>query len=215
MTTTSSPVPVVHLVDDDEFLRAALTRLLRAAGYETRAYASAAEFLLALERPMRGCLLLDVRMPGGPSGLELHKGLVARKESLPVIFMTGHGDIPMSVEAIKAGAFDFLPKPVQRETLLATVEAALTKDAEQWKCGEHRHELERRLASLTPCELEVFQRVVAGQPNKQISAEVGSSERTVKAHRARAMQKMGATSLAGLVHMADQIHGVVSDSPAR
>src|SRR5687768_4048888 len=110
--------PVVYLVDDDESLRTALSRLLRAAGHETRSYGSAAEFLLARKQPLRGCLLLDVRIPGGPSGLELHRGLRDQDEMLPVIFITGHGDIPMSVQAIKAGAFDFLPKPVQRETLL-------------------------------------------------------------------------------------------------
>jgi FixJ family two-component response regulator len=196
---------VVYLVDDDESLRTALSRLLRAAGHETRSYGSAAEFLLARKQPLRGCLLLDVRIPGGPSGLELHRGLRDQDELLPVIFITGHGDIPMSVQAIKAGAFDFLPKPVQRETLLETVAAALAKDEARWTAAERRAELERRLASLTHCEKEVFLRVVSGQPNKQISAEVGCSERTVKAHRSRVMQKMGAGSLAELVHMADDL----------
>ena len=197
--------PVVYLVDDDESLRTALSRLLSAAGHETRCYGSAAEFLLARKQPLRGCLLLDVRIPGGPSGLELHRGLRDQDEMLPVIFITGHGDIPMSVQAIKAGAFDFLPKPVQRETLLETVAAALAQDEARWNAAERRAELERRFASLTHCENEVFQRVVSGQPNKQISAEVGCSERTVKAHRSRVMQKMGAASLAELVHMADEL----------
>lgn len=197
--------PVVYLVDDDESLRTALSRLLRAAGHETRSYASAAEFLLARKQPLRGCLLLDVRIPGGPSGLELHRGLRDQDEMLPVIFITGHGDIPMSVQAIKGGGFDFLPKPVQRETLLKTVAAALAQDAARWDTAERQAELGRRLASLTPCEHEVFLRVVSGQPNKQISAEVGCSERTVKAHRSRVMQKMGASSLAELVHMADDL----------
>jgi FixJ family two-component response regulator len=197
--------PVVYLVDDDESLRTALSRLLRAAGHETRSYGSAAEFLLARKQPLRGCLLLDVRIPGGPSGLELHRGLRDQDELLPVIFITGHGDIPMSVQAIKGGAFDFLPKPVQRDTLLSTVAAALAQDAARWDTAERRAELGRRLASLTPCETEVFLRVVSGQPNKQIGAEVGCSERTVKAHRSRVMQKMGAGSLAELVHMADEV----------
>ncbi|HEY1120276.1 MAG TPA: response regulator [Haloferula sp.] len=205
MTVNQEAAPVVYLVDDDESLRVALTRLLRAAGHETRSYGSAAEFLLSLKRPLRGCLLLDVRIPGGPSGLELHRGLRDQEEMLPVIFLTGHGDIPMSVQAIKAGAFDFLPKPVQRETLLATVEAALAEDEDRWNAAERRSELCRRLATLTPCEHAVFLRVVAGQPNKQIGAEVGCSERTVKAHRSKVMQKMEAGSLAELVHMADDI----------
>jgi FixJ family two-component response regulator len=205
MNVKQETAPVVYLVDDDESLRTALSRLLRAAGHETRSYGSAAEFLLARKQPLRGCLLLDVRIPGGPSGLELHRGLRDQDELLPVIFITGHGDIPMSVQAIKAGAFDFLPKPVQRETLLETVAAALAQDEARWTAAEHRAELGRRLASLTHCENEVFLRVVSGQPNKQISSEVGCSERTVKAHRSRVMQKMGAASLAELVHMADTL----------
>jgi len=205
MNAKQETVPVVYLVDDDESLRTALSRLLRAAGHETRSYGSAAEFLLARKQPLRGCLLLDVRIRGGPSGLELHRGLRDQDEMLPVIFITGHGDIPMSVQAIKAGAFDFLPKPVQRETLLETVAAALAQDEARWNAAEHRADLGRRQSSLTPCENEVFQRVVSGQPNKQISAEVGCSERTVKAHRSRVMQKMGAASLAELVHMADAL----------
>lgn len=117
--------PVVHLVDDDEALRTALARLLKAAGHEVRSYASVAEFLLARSGPLRGCLLLDVRMPGGPTGLELHQGLVRQGETLPVVFLTGHGDIPMSVQAVKNGAFDFLTKPVKGEDLLKSVAAAL------------------------------------------------------------------------------------------
>lgn len=205
MNAKQETEPVVYLVDDDESLRTALSRLLRAAGHETRAYGSAAEFLLARKPPLRGCLLLDVRIPGGPSGLELHRGLRDQDEMLPVIFITGHGDIPMSVQAIKAGAFDFLPKPVLRETLLSTVAAALAQDEARWSAAERRVELAGRLASLTPCEHEVFLRVVSGQPNKQIGMEVGCSERTVKAHRSRVMQKMGAASLAELVHLADDL----------
>lgn len=205
MSAHQETSPVVYVVDDDESLRTALSRLLRAAGHETRSYGSAAEFLLARKQPLRGCLLLDVRIPGGASGLELHRGLRDQDEMLPVIFITGHGDIPMSVRAIKAGAFDFLPKPIQRETLLATVSAALAQDEARWNDAERRKELARRLASLTPCEHAVFVRVVSGQPNKQIGGEVGCAVRTVKAHRSRVMQKMGAGSLADLVHMASEL----------
>jgi FixJ family two-component response regulator len=197
--------PAVHVVDDDDSLRTALARLLRAAGHEVHTHASAAEFLLARRGPLRGCLLLDVRMPGGPSGLELQQALVQQGETLPVIFLTGHGDIPMSVQAIKAGAFDFLTKPVQREPLLAAVAAALRKEAAAWSAAARHRLLAQRLATLTRCEHQVFQRVIAGRPNKAIAAEVGCSERTVKAHRSRVMTKMGASSLAELVQLATDL----------
>lgn len=200
------PVPasrMVHLVDDDESLRTALARLLRAAGHEVRTYGSAAEFLIARDGPLRGVLLLDVRMPGGPGGLELQQALVRQGETLPVVFLTGHGDIAMSVSAVKAGAFDFLTKPVQRDALLATLALALEKEAANWEAGRQRRELRQRMAKLTPAEREVFRRVVGGQPNKQIAAEIGCSERTVKAHRSQVMAKMGASSLADLVQLAN------------
>jgi RNA polymerase sigma factor (sigma-70 family) len=194
---------MVHLVDDDESLRTALARLLRAAGHEVRTYGSAAEFLIARDGPLRGVLLLDVRMPGGPGGLELQQALVRQGETLPVVFLTGHGDIAMSVSAVKAGAFDFLTKPVQRDALLATLALALEKEAANWEAGRQRRELRQRMAKLTPAEREVFRRVVGGQPNKQIAAEIGCSERTVKAHRSQVMAKMGASSLADLVQLAN------------
>jgi FixJ family two-component response regulator len=197
--------PVVHLVDDDEALRTALARLLKAAGHEVRAYASVADFLLARNGPLRGCLLLDVRMPGGPTGLELHQGLVRQGETLPVVFLTGHGDIPMSVQAVKNGAFDFLTKPVKGEDLLKTVGAALEHEERAWQAGARQRELMRRGASLTPAEREVFRRVVAGQPNKMIAADLGCAERTVKAHRSQVMLKMAAASLPDLVGMAAEI----------
>jgi FixJ family two-component response regulator len=197
--------PAVHLVDDDEALRTALSRLLRAAGHEVWVYASAADFLMARNGRMRGCLLLDVRMPGGPTGLELHQALVRQGETLPVIFLTGHGDIPMSVRAVKNGAFDFLTKPVRRDDLLKAVAAALEAEESAWQAGERRREMKRREASLTPTEREVYRRVVAGQPNKMIAAELGCAERTVKAHRSQVMHKMAAGSLAELVGMAAEI----------
>jgi len=201
----SDEPPAVHLVDDDEALRTALSRLLRAAGHEVRVYASAAEFLMARNSGMRGCLLLDVRMPGGPTGLELQQALVRQGETLPVIFLTGHGDIPMSVRAVKNGAFDFLTKPVGRDDLLKTVTAALAADKALWQAGELRRELLRRESLLTPAERKVFHLVIAGDPNKMIAAELGCAERTVKAHRAQVMQKMGAASLPELVSIAAKI----------
>ena len=197
--------PAIHLVDDDEALRTALSRLLRAAGHEVRVYASAAEFLMARNGPLRGCLLLDVRMPGGPNGLELHQALVRQGETLPVVFLTGHGDIPMSVQAVKSGAFDFLTKPVRRDDLLKTVDAALEADKVLWQAGTLRRELLRREADLTPVEKKVLHLVIAGDPNKMIAAELGCSERTVKAHRAQVMKKMGASSLPELVNFAARI----------
>ena len=193
-------------MDDDEALRTALSRLLRAAGHEVRVYASAAEFLMARNGPMRGCLLLDVRMPGGPTGLELHQALVRQGETLPVIFLTGHGDIPMSVQAVKNGAFDFLTKPVRRDDLLKTVtcRAGGRGSGVASRRPGDANSL-RREASLTPTEREVFRRVVAGQPNKMIAAELGCAERTVKAHRAQVMHKMAAASLPELVGMAAEI----------
>ncbi|MEX1049726.1 MAG: response regulator [Akkermansiaceae bacterium] len=207
MTHDSENLPlaaslVVHLVDDDAALRTALTRLLKAAGHQVLGYASVADFLLARNGPLRGCLLLDVRMPGGPTGLELHQALIRQGETLPVIFLTGHGDIPMSVQAVKNGAFDFLTKPVQSKDLLNAVSAALEKEASVWREGAGLRALARREASLTPTERAVFRRVVAGQPNKMIAADLGCAERTVKAHRSRVMHKMAAGSLPELVRMA-------------
>lgn len=204
-TQSYDEMPVVHLVDDDDSLRTALSRVLRAAGHEVRGYASAADFLMARDGTMRGCLLLDVRMPGGPSGLELHQALVRQGETMPVIFLTGHGDIPMSVRAVKNGAFDFLTKPVQGEDLLKAVAAALEQEKTSWQAGARRRELLCREASLTPTEREVFRHVVAGEPNKMIAVELGCAERTVKAHRSQVMSKMAAASLPELVVMAGEI----------
>jgi len=202
------PQPLVHLVDDDDSLRLALERLLGAAGIPVRCYASAGELLLARETPLRGCLVLDIRMPGGPGGMELQEALARQGETIPIIFLTGHGDIPMSVRAMKAGAFDFLTKPVDREKLLSTVAAALAEEESRWAAGERERELHRRLASLTPSEREVLARVVEGHPNKRIAADLGCCERTVKAHRGRVMTKMGAGSLPELVQLAGRTEAV-------
>ncbi len=190
----------VHLIDDDDSLRTALARVLSAAGYEVGSYASVAEFLLARRGELRGCVVLDVRMPGGPSGLELQKALVQQGETLPVIFLTGHGDIPMGIQAMKDGAFDFLTKPVERDSLLCAVAAALAKEEASRQQAMQRRKLAARADRLTRAEREVFRRVVGGHPNKRIAADLGCSERTVKAHRAQVMSKMGASSLADLVH---------------
>jgi len=208
----SSPVsekPVVYVVDDDDSLRKALTRLLHAAGYEVRAHASAGDFMLADRDNKRGCLLLDIKMPG-PSGLTLQEALSKEEEPLPVIFLTAHGDVPTSVRAMKAGAVDFLTKPIKREVLLNAVRAALARDLRLHTSHEELRELRMRFAKLTPREREVLELVVAGRLNKQIAAELGIAMRTVKVHRAQAMIKMRAGSLAELVHFADKMRGGIS-----
>jgi FixJ family two-component response regulator len=205
MTSPVSEKPIVHVVDDDDSLRKAVARLLLAAGYDVRVYASAGEFALAnRQNNKRGCVLLDVRMPG-PSGLDLQEALVREDEPLPVIFLTGHGDVPTTVRAMKAGAVDFLTKPIKRDVLLNAVRTALARDVRLHTSREQLRDLRARFAKLTPREREVFALVVAGRLNKQIAGELGMAERTVKAHRAQVMMKMGATSLAELVRLADKM----------
>lgn len=199
-----SRAPIIHVVDDDESFQAAIMRLLRAAGYEARAYKNAGDFLLANLEPAPGCILLDLRMPG-PSGLDLQKALAARGDSLPIIFLSGHADIPASVRAIKAGAMDFLTKPVQRETLLNAIENALARGEQNRVMQEQTRKWLESYKSLTRRELEVFERVVAGKMNKEIAEELGAAERTVKAHRAQMMEKMRAASVAELVHIAERL----------
>ena len=206
MSFAVSEEPVVYVVDDNDSLRKALMRLLCAAGYEVRGYASAGEFILSDRDNRRGCVLLDVRMPG-PSGLDLQEALAKEEEPLPIIFLTAHGDVPTSVRAMKAGAVDFLTKPIKREVLLNAVRAALARDVRLHTSHEELRELRMRFANLTPREREVFDLVVAGRLNKQIAGELGISERTVKVHRAQVMTKMRAKSLAELVHLADKMRG--------
>ena len=195
---------VVHVVDDDESLRAALRRLLTAAGYSVAAYASAGEFLLRPPADAPGCLLLDLRMPG-PSGLDLQQALDQHGIRLPVIFLTGHGDLATGIRAMKAGAVDFLSKPVEREPLLAAVERALALDAARRVASAAEADLQSRFAQLTARERDVFDLVVAGRLNKQIADALGIAERTVKAQRAQVMSKLGAANAAELGRIAAQL----------
>jgi FixJ family two-component response regulator len=195
---------VIHVVDDDDSLRSALQRLLTAAGYAVRAFASAGEFLLDPPTDAAGCLVLDLRMPG-PSGLELQEALERHGIRLPVIFLTGHGDLPSGVRAMKAGAVDFLTKPVEREPLLAAVRRALEVDRVQRANRGAEARLQDRFALLTARERDVFDLVVAGKLNKQIAGELGIAERTVKAQRAQVMAKLGAANAAELGRIAAQL----------
>ena len=207
--------PTVHVVDDDDSVRTGIVRLLQAAGFEARGYASAGEFLLGRPLPdAPGCAVLDVRMPG-PSGLDLQEALARLGTPLPVVFLTGHGDIAMSVRAMKAGAVDFLTKPVSRDALLHAVRTALARDAETRAAREGSRMLRARYEALTLREREVFAGIVAGKLNKQIAVELGTAERTIKAHRAHLMQKLQAGSVADLVHMADQLAAAPLGKPVR
>ena len=197
---------VVFLVDDDSSVRRALTRLIKSAGYDVQAFASARDFLESRRETDErlASLILDVRMPG-LSGLDLQHELQATNTSLPIIFVTGHGDIPMSVKAMKDGAVDFLPKPVKDTVLLNAIEQALARaELEQDKRQEVEN-LQKRLNTLTPREKEVMSFVVRGLLNKQIAFQLGTVEKTVKVHRARVMEKMKVQSLAELVRIAERV----------
>ena len=191
--------PTVFLIDDDQAVRDAVGLLLRATGLIVESFASATDFLKSADGIRRpGCLLLDVRMPG-MSGLDLQKQLQEQGHHIPIIFMTGHGDIPMATRAMKAGAFDFIEKPFQGQTLLARVREALERDARELRRQAQRSEAAARLARLSPREREVLERVAAGQYNKVIAAELGISLSTVEIHRKRVMEKLEADSLSDLI----------------
>jgi FixJ family two-component response regulator len=196
---------LIHVVDDDESLRDSLLELLSAAGYEARGYASTGEFLLYPTPDRPGCVLLDLRLPG-PSGLELQAALQRQGVALPVIFMTGHADVTTTVRAMKAGAVDFLEKPVARETLFEALDRALGRDAAQRATRDEAHARATRLAVLTPREREVFDGIVRGKLNKEIAAALGISLRTVKAYRAQLMLKLGVSSAAELGKLAGEQH---------
>lgn len=197
----SSPLsPTVFVVDDYAAGRRSISRLLRAAGFAVTAFASAKEFLAQYDPETRGCLVLDLAMPE-ISGLDLQGILAGKGSLLPIIFLTAHGDIPKSVQAMKRGASDFLMKPVNDEDLLAAVRVAIEKDRARRLEQAELFEIHTRLATLTPREREVLEYVVAGKLNKQIAGELGTVEQTVKIHRAHVMQKMKVQSVAELVRL--------------
>jgi FixJ family two-component response regulator len=195
---------LVYIVDDDDLLRDAISSLLRSVGMRTAAYPSVAAFLAQPRGEVTSCLLLDVRLQG-ISGLDFQADLNRDGVALPVIFMTGHGDIPMSVRAMKAGAIDFLAKPFRDQDLLDAVNAALRADAGRRQRDQARQGLTARYETLTPREREIMALAARGLMNKQIAGEVGTSEITVKIHRGNAMRKMQAKTFADLVRMAEAL----------
>src|SRR5512135_87937 len=203
MTPPSSP-GTVFLLDDEPEMVKALTRLLRAKRFDVRGFVSVDAFLKAYSPQESACLVLDVAMPE-LDGLELQRRLNQQEFPLPIIFLTGHGDIPMSVRAIKAGATDFLTKPVDGAALVAAVRMALEAAKTRHQTFAETEVLKARLASLTPREREVMEHVVAGQLNKQIAADLGTGEQNIKVHRAHVMRKMGVESLADLVRAAERL----------
>ncbi|MCK9606106.1 MAG: response regulator [Methylomonas sp.] len=196
--------PTIYLVDDDPSVLKALARLLGTEGFRVEAFACPQAFLSSYDPWQAGCLVLDLTMPG-LTGMEVQQRLNASGGHLPIVFLTGQGDIPTAVRAIKAGAMDFLTKPILDEELFAAIRAALAKNAVDHVSRVELGLIRDRLALLTPRETEVLKQVVAGKLNKQIAAELGTVEKTIKVHRARVMQKMQAKSLAELVRLTEQV----------
>jgi FixJ family two-component response regulator len=195
------PSPLVHVVDDDELARQGTARLLGAAGFEVRGYASAEAFLTALEPDRPGCVILDVRLPD-KNGLDIQRALLERAVSLPIIFVTGHGHIPDTVRAIQSGAVDFLTKPVDGHVLLAAISRALAQDTAAREAREGQQQLRARYERLTPREREVFVHLISGRLNKQVAADLEITERTIKLHRASIFAKLEVNSMAEMARLA-------------
>jgi FixJ family two-component response regulator len=204
MSNRTEEQAAVFVIDDDEDLRDGLSNLLRSVGLQVRAFASATDFLKSSLPDAPSCLVLDIRLPG-ISGLDFQSELIKKNIGMPIVFMSAHGDIPMTVRAMKAGAVEFLPKPFHDQSMLDAVHSALEKDRQRRKGIGDTSQLRSSFDSLTSREQEIFGYVASGLMNKQIAAEVELSEITVKVHRASVMRKMGAKSLADLVRMADSL----------
>jgi FixJ family two-component response regulator len=192
--------PTVHIVDDDNGVRTSIRVLMKSVGLPAVTYGSAQEFLAGYNPMMAGCVVLDIRMPG-MSGMELQEALNERGAVIPVIFVTGHGDVPMAVEAMRHGAFDFLQKPFRDQDLIDRVQQALARDAETREELKEHSRIRARIATLTPREKEVLDLLTVGKANKMMAQDLGLSQRTIEIHRAHVMEKMGARSVAQLVRM--------------
>jgi FixJ family two-component response regulator len=206
--------PTIFIVDDDRSVRTALARLMRSRKLRAETFASGQEFLDREPADAPGCIVLDLKMPG-VTGLELQEDLTTAGINLPIVFLTGHGDVPASVTAMKGGAVDFFEKPVDEDELMDAIKQAVEWDVDTRERRIEQIEVQGRINSLTPRELQVFSSVVQGSLNKQIASNLGMSEKTVKVHRARVMQKMQAESLAGLVRLAERTgtHSVTAAAP--
>ncbi len=196
--------PVVHVLDDDDATRTAMARLLAAHGIRAQTYATADELLAALPAGEPGCIVLDLQMPG-LNGLDVQARILERDDPLPIVFLTGHGQVPDSVQAIQRGAVDFLIKPVESAVLLDAVSRAFAQDVADRQARRHRDELHRRYERLTPREREVLVHLISGQLNKQAAADLSIAERTIKLHRARIFQKLETDSMAGLTRIAIEL----------
>jgi FixJ family two-component response regulator len=207
------PNPLVFVIDDDESVRKGLKRLLNSADYESEVFKSASDFLTRPPHPGPVCVIVDVQMPG-LNGIEFQEALIQRRREEQLVFITGHGNIPMCAQVMKAGAVDFLPKPFKPNDLLKCVDRALARSTTQRQRTAEKNEARRRLDLLTPREFEVMQLVITGMLNKQVGGELGMAEKTVKVHRGRVMQKLGVTSVAELVRLAQQAGVVPAAKPA-
>src|SRR5213083_1424805 len=194
---------LVFLIDDDASVRKGVSRLLRSAGYKSETFESGSDFLKREQHAGPACLIVDVQMPG-INGMDLQEALIKRRREEQLVFITGHGDIPMCAQAMKAGAVDFLRKPFRQNELLQCVQNALIRSAEQRRRSAKKSEARRLLDLLTPREFEVMELVITGMLNKQIAGELGTAEKTVKVHRGRVMEKLGVTSVAELVRLVEK-----------
>lgn len=199
----TSARPLVFVIDDDESVRKGLRRLLQSANYETELFSSASEFLARPSHPGPACVIVDVKMPG-VNGIDFQKTLIQRRREEQLVFVSGYGDIPICAQVMKAGAVDFLPKPVKSRELLKCIEEALGRSAEQRRRAAERNEARRFLDLLTPREFEVMQFVITGMLNKQVADKLGMAEKTVKVHRGRVMHKLGVTSVAELMRLVEK-----------
>jgi FixJ family two-component response regulator len=210
----SEPAPTVFFVDDDASVLKSLARLMRSAKIQAATFTSPREFLERHDPRAPGCLVLDLAMPG-LDGLQLQEALIAKGSEIPIIFLSGHGDIPMSVRAMKRGAIDFLTKPILEEALLDAIRAAIDKDRIGRRARAEIEDIRQRLATLTPREREVLEHVVTGRLNKQIAGDLDVVEKTIKVHRGRVMDKLKVGSVAELVHLAERAGILGSPHPPR